>query len=36
LADQYGEDREGYSAAKTDFITGVLEGLGSSLNKPEE
>jgi len=36
LADQYGEDREGYTAAKTDFITGVLEGLGSSLDEPEE
>jgi GrpB-like predicted nucleotidyltransferase (UPF0157 family) len=36
LADYHGEDREGYTEAKTEFITGVLEGPGSAPDEPEE
>jgi len=36
LADEYGENREGYTEAKTGFITRVLGELGSALDEPEQ
>jgi GrpB-like predicted nucleotidyltransferase (UPF0157 family) len=35
LADDYGEDRRGYTEAKTEFITGVLRKIDSALDEPE-
>jgi len=36
LADIHGEDREGYTEAKTEFITRVLRKIDSALDKPEQ
>ena len=36
LADDYGEDRRGYTDAKTGFITSTLRELGSAPGEPEE
>lgn len=36
LADDYGEDREGYTEAKTEFITRVLRKVDSALDEPEQ
>jgi GrpB-like predicted nucleotidyltransferase (UPF0157 family) len=36
LADDYGEDRIGYTEAKTEFITLVLRKVDSALDEPEQ
>ncbi|HEX9915444.1 MAG TPA: GrpB family protein [Candidatus Bathyarchaeia archaeon] len=36
LADRHGEDRKGYTDAKTEFITRVLRKLDSALDEPEQ
>ena len=36
LADNYGEDRRGYTEAKTEFITRTLSEVDSALDKPEQ
>jgi GrpB-like predicted nucleotidyltransferase (UPF0157 family) len=36
LADDYGEDRKGYTEAKTEFITRVLRKMDSALDEPEQ